>query len=85
MEYHKKKNNWQRGDLNLCGLYILMYIIYTYNYICILVTSNELRCRVVGYLYHKISVCHDVRKNMNERERPQLLITGLDASFSGEA
>ena len=33
----------------------------------------------------KISVCHDVRKNTDEWERRQLLISGLDASFSGEA
>ena len=28
----------------------------------VLISSYELRCRVVGYLYHKISVWHNVRK-----------------------
>ena len=52
--------------------------IYIYIYIYIYKT-HELWCKVVVYFYHKISVSHDVRKNMDEWKRQQLLI--LDASF----
>ena len=34
-----------------------------------------------GYFYHKINICHDVRKNINEWKRQQLITSGLDASF----
>ena len=39
----------------------------------------------IGYLYHEVSVCHDVRKNMDEWARQHLLFSGPDASFFVDA